>query len=393
MGGCAGLERPAAEKAGPPLVRLAPSDHPLFADDMGYDGLAAAIGQSLAYVSKVPDTRLFTFGKDRYTAAHMRRSLTRFEQLIAQKPSPAELEKTIAAEYHVYRSTGKKGEGSVLFTGYYEPALKGSLTQSDEFPYPVYTRPDDLAVIDLARFGKRFKGERKLIGRVKADKSIVPYHSRREIAAGAPLAGKASPLAWVGDAVDLFFLEIQGSGRIFLTNGDVINVHYHTSNGRPYRSIGTLLIRENKIPRAEVSMQSIKAWLKANPEEVRRILDYNDSYVFFKLEEGGPYGCLGVALTAGRSLATDRRIFPDAAIAFATTQKPLVNGQGEIESWTNLSRFFMNQDTGGAIRGPSRADIFWGNGDYATIAAGHMKQEGSLYFLVLKPEAESTKSL
>ncbi len=135
-----------------------------------------------------------------------------------------------------------------------------------------------------------------------------------------------------------------------------------------------------------MSMQKIREYLAAHPEETPEVLNFNPSYVFFRLGDGGPYGSLGVALTPGRSLATDRRIFPRGALALIRTEKPLLDGSGAIEDWAPFSRFVLNQDTGGAIRGPGRADLFWGNGEYAEIAAGHMKQEGELYFLIMKPE-------
>jgi membrane-bound lytic murein transglycosylase A len=184
----------------------------------------------------------------------------------------------------------------------------------------------------------------------------------------------------------VFFLQIQGSGKIFLDTGEVINVHYHGSNGRPYRSIGKLLIEEQKIPREEMSMQKIRSYLHAHPEEMASVFNYNPSYVFFKIEPEGPLGSINVLLTPGRSVALDRRIFPHAALAFIQTQKPVLNSAGHIDRWVECRRFVLNQDTGGAIRGPGRADLFWGNGPYAEIAAGHLAHLGELYFLILKPE-------
>jgi membrane-bound lytic murein transglycosylase A len=166
----------------------------------------------------------------------------------------------------------------------------------------------------------------------------------------------------------------------------VLNVHYHGSNGRPYRSIGRLLIEEQKIPKEEMSMQKIRSYLQAHPQEMAAVLNHNPSYVFFKLESEGPLGYLNVLLTPGRSVALDRRLFPPAALAYIQTKKPVVNGAGQIDSWADCGRFVLNQDTGGAIRGPGRADLFWGNGPYAEIAAGHLAHIGKLYFLILKPD-------
>jgi membrane-bound lytic murein transglycosylase A len=364
------------------MVRLRPARYPDFWDDMHYDGLRHAIDRSLAYLKALPARHAFTFGEDHFSAAHLIASLSHFRSLVASAPSPLVLNDVIRNDYIVYRSVGKDPPGRVLFTGYYEPILHGSLHRSKRYPYPVYTRPQDLTTIDLSLFSPAYKGK-TLVGRVEGH-TVVPYFDRAAIDSGS-LAGRAAPLAWVSNAVDLFFLQIQGSGKIYLNTGGRLNVHYQISNGRPYRSIGKLLIDEGKVARAEMSMQRIRAYLEAHPGDMDRIFAYNPSYVFFKLEAEGPLGCLGVQLTPGRSLALDRRLFPLSGLSFIQTEKPLVSGDGTVEAWTRCTRFVLNQDTGGAIRGPGRADLFWGNGEYAAVAAGYMRQPGTLYFLVLKP--------
>jgi membrane-bound lytic murein transglycosylase A len=167
----------------------------------------------------------------------------------------------------------------------------------------------------------------------------------------------------------------------------VVNLGYDTSNGRPYRSIGQLLIEEGKISREAMSMQRIRAYLDENPGDLQRVLNHNPSYIFFKVTPDGPLGFINVRLTPGRSIALDRTLFPPAALAFIATRKPLIDGQGRITAWEDCRRFALNQDTGGAIRGPGRADLFWGSGLEAEIAAGHLKHPGTLYFLVLRPDA------
>ncbi len=367
-----------------PLERLSLSAYPGFVDDMSYDGLEYSLRQSIEYLQQVPKDRLFKFGDDAYTASHLILSLEHFLDFIRKNPPTKDLERFIQANYRVYISAGRDRRGQVLFTGYYEPLLKGCLHPNAEYTVPLFALPDDLVEIDLAPFAPKYKGE-TIIGRF-ADKTVVPYYDRSVIDNDV-LEGKADKLAWLKDPVDLFFLQIQGSGKVFLDNGETINVHYHNTNGRPYRSIGKLLIDEGKIPRAEMSMQSIRAYLHNHPQEIERVLNYNPSYVFFKIEEEGPLGCLNFKLTPGRSIALDRRLFPLPALAFIKTQKPLIDADGQICDWIDFGRFVLSQDTGGAIRGPGRADLFWGNGTYAEIAAGHMQHTGRLYFLVLKPEA------
>ena len=384
IAGCAGV-KPAEPPKGASLVRVSPKDLPSFSDDINFDGLYHAISKSLAYLNRMPADRTFSFETDEVDRDHMIRSLTTFQKFIRSRPSAEQLSGFIAENYRVYRSVGDGSNGRVLFTGYYEPILLGKTRRSDRFRQPLYAVPEDLVSANLSLFSSRFKGER-IFGRVENGK-MVPYYDRAAIEENHVLDGKARVLAWVEDPVDLFFLHIQGSGKIYLENGKSINVHYAGTNGRAYRSIGKYLIETGKISREEMSMQAIRQYLAEHPGQVRSILNTNPSYVFFQSEKEGPLGCLEVLLTPGRSLATDRRIFPSAALAYIETQKPLVDGNGEVQSWQDFQRFALNQDTGGAIRGPGRADLFWGNGPYASVAAGHMKQSGAMYFLVLKPES------
>lgn len=383
LSGCALFKKKPLE-AKTALIRIVPSDYPEFFDDMDYDGLAASLLQSISYLKRVPSEKKFRFGPDVFNTSHMIRSLEHFLHFIQTKPSRDHLIKYTKDNYRVYRSVGSDNPGQILFTGYYEPVIDGSLKKTTEFQWPIYSRPSDLTTIDLSLFSPEFKGK-TIIGRY-THQAVVPYYDRKEIENEALLNGKTREIAWLKDRVDLFFLQIQGSGKIYLDNGETINVHYHATNGRPYRSIGKLLIDEGKIPRPEMSMQKIRDYLNSHPKEIETILNYNPSYVFFKIEKDGPLGYLEVKLTPGRSIALDRRLFPLAGLAFIETQKPLVNGDGTIHKWTDCSRFVLNQDTGGAIQGPGRADLFWGDGAYAEIAAGHMQHFGELYFLILKPD-------
>ncbi|MBW1899151.1 MAG: MltA domain-containing protein, partial [Deltaproteobacteria bacterium] len=298
---------------GSALERISPEDYPGFADDMGYDGLEHGIIQSITYLKRIPLDRVFRFGDDAYDCGHMIASLERFLKFCKSKPSGKDLKAFIASNYRVYKSVGDDETGEMLFTGYYEPALTGSLKRSAEFQYPVFSMPKDLAFIDLSLFDPSFKDKKPLVGRFANDHKVVPYYERGEIARNN-LDGKAVPIAWVNDHVDLFFLQIQGSGKIYLENGVPLNVNYHATNGHPYKSIGALLIREEKISREEMSMQKIREYLKEHPDEVDDILNHNPSYVFFRVAKGGPFGCLGVKVTPGRSVALQKRIFPAAAL-------------------------------------------------------------------------------
>jgi membrane-bound lytic murein transglycosylase A len=261
---------------------------------------------------------------------------------------------------HQVRQPNGSSEG--LLTGYYVPDLHGSRTPSVAYPYPIYRRPDDLLVIDLSEVYPEL-GNYRLRGRVEGQR-VIAYWDRSKIdGQGQPLAGME--LFWVADPVELFFLHIQGSGRILLDNGERAMVNYADQNGHPYKSIGKYLIDRGAMTRDQMSMQNIRDWARKNPQEVDKLLNQNPSYVFFRelgSDVQSPPGALGVPLTPGRSLAVDRRYIELGAPVFVETTWP--------NSDRPLQRLMMAQDTGGAIKGRVRGDFFWGMGDQAGAQAG-----------------------
>ena len=275
-----------------------------------------------------------------------------------------------------YQATNPNGSDEGLITGYYEPLLTGSRNRSKRYRYPVYGVPDDLLIVDLGSVYPELKNMR-LRGRLDG-RRVVPYYSRAEIDNGvAPLKGKE--LYWVDDAVDLFFLQIQGSGQIALPNGETMRIGYADQNGFPYKSIGKALVERGDLPLEKASMQGIKDWGKQNPDKLPELLNLNASYVFFRdlpNHLAGPLGALGVPLTAGRSIAVDPRHIPLGAPVFLSTTWP--------NSSKPLNRLVLAQDTGGAIRGVVRADFFWGFGKDAGKQAGSMKQSGKMWVLLPK---------
>jgi membrane-bound lytic murein transglycosylase A len=271
----------------------------------------------------------------------------------------------------------------VLFTGYFEPVYEGSLIADDVFRYPLYGQPDDLIKIDLSLFRDEFKGK-SIVARIKGTE-VLPYYARKEIETDRVLDGRGLELVWLKDPVDLSYLQIQGSGRIKLPDGSILTLGYQAANGRPFKSIGRYLMDRGFLKKEELSMQSIRRFLTEHPEMVREILDSDPSYVFFRERDNGPYGNINVPLTAGRSIALDSYLFPKGALGFILCRKPMIDEKEEVGQWVDFSRFVLNQDTGGAIRGAHRADIFWGTGDQAGLEAGQMKNEGKLYILIKKP--------
>lgn len=358
--------------------------YPCFEDDMDMDSLREALDRNLQYLSRLSPSHSFIYGPHRYTCRQVMESQAAFREMIRSASNPQELNERVRKEFLVYKAAGR--DGQVLFTGYFEPILQGRLWPDSTFKYPIYRKPDDLIKIDLSLFNEEFKGK-NIIARIDG-KTVIPYYSRQQIAQGRALEGRGLELAWLKDPVDVAFLQIQGSGRLELGDGKTTRVGYAERNGLPYRAIGRYLMDRGLITREEMSMQAIRRTLADRPEIVEDVLNYNPSYIFFRdLGTGPVLGSLNTPITPGRTLALDQRLFPAGAIGWIKTQKPRVNDRGEIASWENFSRFVMNQDTGGAIRGPGRADLFWGSGPYAEVAAGHMRHEGELYILIKKPDA------
>jgi len=368
-----------------PLIKVLPHNYPQFSDSRSFEGLNRSIDQSLVYFKRVPLSRKYTYGKDIFDAGHMIRSMEAFQALLAKNPSLRELNGRIKKEFLVYKSVGSE-EDRVLFTGYYEPTYRGSLEPDPTYAFPIFSKPEDLLQIDLSLFSDKYKGHKRLTARVNSDtRRVIPYYSRKEINAIPDFMDRATPVAWLESRVDRFFLEIQGSGRVTLDQGEELRVHYAGSNGNAYRSVGRYLIKKNEIAKADMSMQAIRAWLENNPHRMDEVLHHNESFVFFKTEEGGPFGSINVEVTPLRSIATDQKIFPNGGLCFVQAALPDPHLLEPLEQWEKVSLFVLNQDTGGAIRGPGRADLFCGNGPYAEFTAGHMNIPGQLYFLVLKP--------
>jgi len=358
------------------LLRVPRWRAPDFSDDMPLEGLLDAVQASMDYYQGLAPDRPFRFGRDTFTAEEMMGSLQKFMDIMQDNSGEEERRDALLGQFRVYRGGGRK---DVTFTGYYEPVPRGSRLPGIDCTVPIYRVPDDMISVDLGLFLDDLKGKR-IVGRYQ-DGSLVPYYSRYDIDRLESLSGRGYEIAWVEDPVEAFFLHIQGSGRIILPDGSAIGVHYAGNNGRPYSSIGRLLIEEGKVAAEDMSMSTIRDYLTAHPEEMDRILDHNTKYVFFSADSSGPSGSVGVPLSAGRSLATDPAYYPPGALAYIDTEEPVLADDGKPTEWKKIKRFVLNQDSGEAISGPSRADLFWGSGDEAGQVAGWMKQNGSLYFI------------
>jgi membrane-bound lytic murein transglycosylase A len=287
----------------------------------------------------------------------------------------AEIRHFFETFFNPYQVINPDGKETGLITGYYEPLLNGSRQRRGDYQTPLYQAPDDLLTIDIADVYPELKGLR-LRGRLVGNK-VIPYPNRAELLTSENLAGQE--ICWVDDPVGAFFLQVQGSGRVYFADtNETVRLAYADQNGRPYKSIGRYLVDQGELKLEQASAQGIKNWITKNPSRADEVLNANPSYVFFREEKItdpriGPKGALGVPLSEQRSIAIDPKFIPLGAPIFINTTEP--------NSTVPLRRLMMAQDTGGAIRGAVRADFFWGFGDAAGEQAGRMKQQGMLWIL------------
>ncbi|MGZ0186967.1 MAG: murein transglycosylase A [Alphaproteobacteria bacterium] len=291
----------------------------------------------------------------------------------AKSVAPRDARRFISERFRAYQVGDKGATG--LFTGYYEPEVPGSRTRGGKYQTPLYRKPSDIIAADLGAFSEKYDGK-TVLGRVRKGR-FVPYHNRAEIVTGA-LDGRKLELAWLADPVDAFFFEIQGSGRIRLEDGSAMRVGFAGKNGRPYRAIGRDLIERGAVRREDMSMQAIRSWLARNPSDAQAVMNLNRSFVFFQERKGaGPVGAAGTPLTAEYSLAIDPKFVPLGGLVFLDVEHPDASAPA-------IRRLVAAEDTGGAIKGAIRGDLFWGTGQGPGDKAGRMKSRGRYYILAPK---------
>ncbi len=360
------------------LYRVIAQDIPFFFDDMDIDSLIVSARHQAAYLHRQNPEKVITFGLDRYSNQWLLHSIQALLAKLEQRPDRKELNQFLHKNYLFYQAGGRTGQQDrrMLVTGYYEPVFAGSLIKKPPFLTPLYFPPKSLAVLSYV------DGKSK-IGRYTQDNKFVSYWTRAEIENSNLLQG--CELVYLKDPFDAFLLHVQGSGRIQLPDQSIRSVRFAGSNGLEYKSIGKLLVDENIMTLEEVSVPAIRSYLRRHPEQRQRILQHNPRFIFFNWGDAlPPEGSSGEKLTPGRSIAMDTSALPDGTIGYLISRRPRVNGDGHISGWKSFSRFVFPQDSGAAIKGPGRVDIFWGTGEYAELAASHMKEEGKLYFLVKK---------
>ena len=367
---------------------------PPLADDMPLAGLIQAAETSRAIMEPLDDTSRFLLCGREYTPSRLRLGLNKLISAARRSSSSNDLTSLILEDFHLcpfpgpitslgYKpaSTQPSGSGSeksapsshsgnIFLTGYFEPLVRGRLEPDESYRYPLYRPPSDL-VRRQGRTGRMVDGR------------LLPYWSRAEIEEGVLPAG--NELVYLADPFEVFTIHVQGSARIELPDGAIRPIQYAARNGHPYKSIGRLLVKEGRLSLEEADMPGIRRYLRNHPEQLERVLRHNFSYIFFRWGKGGkngPDGSFGFPLTAGRSLALDQNHYPPGATGYLLGVKPTIDEKGEIVAWQPFGRVVFNQDSGSAIKGLKRADIFWGSDRHAEIAAGATRHPATLYLLL-----------
>ncbi|MGF1489536.1 MAG: murein transglycosylase A [Prochloraceae cyanobacterium] len=349
-----------------PVLSCLGIDDRLWGNQNDRQALLNSIEQSLKYLSTPTAAKVYRdYPVPGFTLDRVRKSLVRFRQILVNSKSSAQFYTAIEREFAVYQSVGRDGKGEVLFTGYYEPIYKASLYPTSEYRYPLYRKPADF------------------------DNWSKPHPTRAQLEGYNGLLGRKSPLAgqelvWLRDRLEAYLVQVQGSARLELDSGQTISVGYNGSTDYPYVSIGREMIKDGAISRKDLSLPKMIIYLQANPKLLHEYISRNDRLIFFKETNGAPAtGSINVPLTADRSIATDKSLMPPGALALIRVHLPEFSPQGELKT-PLISRIVLDQDTGSAIKGAGRVDVFMGTGKKAGDRAGVTSNIGRLYYLLLK---------
>lgn len=339
--------------------------------------LRRALDHSLSYMSKTSSRQFFP--SNGITHDHAVASLRAFGTLLDQGLVGRPLEEAIRAQFDFYMSVGCDDRGTVLYTGYYTPIFDGSMTRTERFRYPLYAQPKDLV--------KGPQGE--ILGRQLPGGAIERYPDRLQIDQSGMLQGQE--IAWMADPFEVYITHVQGSAKLRLPDGSLKTLGYTATNGHEYQSVGQKMIADGIVPASGLSLKAMIDYFKANPNQIDKYIYHNPRYVFFRTDEGDPRGSLNEPVIPLRSIATDKAIYPRASMTLLQTRLPRPLGGGI--SRMPYTGFALDQDTGGAIRAPGRCDVYMGVGDEAGRMAGQVYEEGTLYYLFLKPGLSPTLTL
>jgi membrane-bound lytic murein transglycosylase A len=351
-------------------------------------GLIKSARKAIKYLESLPPAKSLRVADRSYAPAALIDSAKAIIEIAQTAKTADELDARVRTGFDVFQSAGSDGLGRVIFSSYYQPTLKASLKKSPGYPYPLYRRPPDMVEVDLASFDKKYADQEPMLGRVGKDKRVTPYPARADIDRRKALAGKGLEVAWLKDALEVMDLHVQGSGILKFASGKEVLVKYAGTNGRPYNSVGLTLIRTGVMSRDEITHAKLADYLRANPDAASWILSQNPRYTFFDVaplpEDGEPFGATDQSLVPARAIAIDPAVVPLGALTFFNTTSPLADKTGRLLGQFPTARFALALDTGGAIKGPGRVDIYAGHGAQAEATARGQWSEGKLFILVKK---------
>ena len=378
-----------APYTGPALNLVADGSLPRFEESFkARAGLIKAAKKAIKYLEGLPPEKTLRVADRNYAPAALIDSAKAIIEIAQTAKTADELDRRVRETFDVFASAGKDGQGRVIFSSYYQPMLKASLKKTGGYPYPLYKRPPDMVEVDLASFDKKFAGLDPVLGRVGKDKRVTPYPAREDIDRRKALAGKGLEVAWLKDALEVMDLHVQGSGILKFASGKEVMVNYAGTNGRPYNSVGLTLIRTGVMSREEITHAKLADYLRANPDAASWILSQNPRYTFFDVaplpEDGEPFGATEQSLIPARAIALDPAVAPLGALTFFTTTSPQADKTGRVLGQFPTARFAFALDTGGAIKGPGRVDIYAGHGAQAEATARGQWADGKLFILVKK---------
>ncbi len=351
-------------------------------DDMSRASLKEAIRKQLSVMEQTDLTQRVRIGSRRVTRQQLVDTLHAFMDLLAQDLSEEEFNRRLNDQFEVITAGYSRAGRPVVFTGYYTPIIPARREKTQDFIFPLYQKPEWYPETRAAlSYQKTYHLDPGYHLTQVRDRSLL---TREEIDGGQALSNQELEVAWLRDDLERYFLHIQGSGYLAFPDGTLQAVQYMGSNHFPYRSVGRQMINDGVIEPSQGSMQGIKQYFREHPEDIDTYLFRNNRYIFFQISDSSPRGSGGAELVAGRSIATDKSLYPAGGLAFITVQKPVLNDELEITRWQQVSRFVVDQDTGSAIKGPGRVDLYFGVGEPAGAAAGHYKRSGNMVYLLKK---------
>ncbi len=352
----------------------------VFVDDLDQASLRKVILNQLEIMEFSNPKKVERLGDLMVTNGWLKQTLTSFLSLTNENLPPQEFSQRLRDEFIIHR-VGKGKRKQVLFTGYYAPTMQASRVKTKKYRYPIYRIPGSSPEPQLIGHSKNYKVQKSSAPSPQVWRSFT----RKQIDGEGVLSNQGLEIAWLENDVDRFFLHVQGSGQLIFRDGTSLGAHFAGANSFKFGGLGKNMIKDGVIDLAQGSMQGIKRYFEKHPEDIQKYFFQNKRYIFFKLSSNGnPRGSGGGELLGGRSIATDKKVYPAGGLAFVKLRKPILNDKNQIVRWENFSRFVVDQDTGNAIRGKGRADFYFGMGDRAGAQAGHFHEWGDVFYIVKK---------